>query len=279
MTESCMPLPLGDRLTADLTFLALCWRVARRDGVVLGFTTHDAPLAVAGLRYESAPGMTPSAVVTSDGLDIDTMEVGGGLSADAITAADLLAGRYDGAALTLFMADWRDPDAGQQRLASGTLGEVVTGSAADAGFTATLQGPTAALGATLVETFSPECRAELGDARCRVALRGRTRRVTASRVAGGVALAGNLALDDHVAGRLRVLDGPSAGLESGIAGRDGAALLLDEPLAIAPGTAVELREGCDKRFVTCALRFGNAPNFRGEPHVPGSDLLTRFPGA
>ena len=79
------PETLGGRLTAELTSLALCWRVVRSDGVALGFTTHDRPLDIAGLRYESAPGMAPSAVVSSDGLDVDTMDVAGALSADAIT--------------------------------------------------------------------------------------------------------------------------------------------------------------------------------------------------
>lgn len=271
---------LGERLTADLTFLALCWRVARRDGATLGFTTHDAPLVVGGLRHDSAPGMTPSAVVASDGLDVDTMEVAGALTADAITAADLQAGRYDGAEVRLFMVDWRAPDAGQQRLAIGTLGDVTSGSGADAGFVATLRGPTAALGVTVIETYSPECRAELGDRRCRVAMRGRARRGAVATVDGQrITVAGVASAGGYAQGRLRVLDGSAAGLDTRITGSDGATLLLDEVLALTPGTPVELREGCDKRFATCAGRFGNAANFRGEPHVPGGDLLTRFPGA
>jgi len=56
--------------------------------------------------------------------------------------------------------------------------------------------------------------------------------------------------------------------------------LRDLPRApIDIGCRVELREGCDKRFATCVSRFDNAVNFRGEPHLPGNDLLTRYPGA
>ena len=50
-------------------------------------------------------------------------------------------------------------------------------------------------------------------------------------------------------------------------------------LAVAAGALVEVTEGCDKTLATCAARFGNAVNFRGEPHLPGIDLLTRYPGA
>ena len=64
------------------------------------------------------------------------------------------------------------------------------------------------------------------------------------------------------------------------AGSRGATVTLREPPARAamPGDRVELIEGCDKSLATCAGRFANALNFRGEPHLPGNDLLTRYPG-
>lgn len=56
--------------------------------------------------------------------------------------------------------------------------------------------------------------------------------------------------------------------------------LTDAPAyPAAVGTRVLLTEGCDKQMATCSARFGNAINFRGEPYLPGSDLLTRYPGA
>ena len=55
--------------------------------------------------------------------------------------------------------------------------------------------------------------------------------------------------------------------------------LRDPPrIAIEAGARLWLTEGCDKRFETCWSRFANAINFRGEPHLPGNDLLTRYPG-
>jgi uncharacterized phage protein (TIGR02218 family) len=269
-----------DALNGDLTYLAICWRVIRSDGIALGFTTHDRPLLVSGLHYASTPGMVPSAIVTNDDLEVDNMDVGGALTADAISAADLAAGRYDGAAVTVFMVDWRTPDSGQQVLVRGQIGAVEAGSGADSGFVAALRGPTAALAVTAVETYSPECRAELGDARCRVAMRGRTLR-SAVAASDGFSITptalGN-PLGDFVEGRLRVLDGPAAGLSRRIVAADDVALSIDEPLALDPGTRIQLWHGCDKRLETCSGRFANAANFRGEPHVPGGDILTRFGG-
>jgi uncharacterized phage protein (TIGR02218 family) len=46
---------------------------------------------------------------------------------------------------------------------------------------------------------------------------------------------------------------------------------------VALGAAVTLVAGCDRRFSTCAAKFGNALNFRGFPHVPGNDFVLRYP--
>ncbi len=272
----------GASLAGEATTLAICWRVARGDGVTLGFTTHDRALDIDGLSYASAPGMVPSAISTGDGLEVDSMEVAGALSADAITAGDLGAGRYDGAQVRVFMVDWANLARGSLPLARGTLGEVTQAlTGAGGSFTAEMRGPMAAFDRTAVEVCSPECRAELGDARCRVDLAPLTVLATAAdRIDGTLAVtaAGDLARFVH--GRLRTLAGPNAGINARIAaaGTDWLEPFEPLPFTIEAGTRVELREGCDKRFATCRDRFANALNFRGEPHVPGGDLLTRFPG-
>jgi uncharacterized phage protein (TIGR02218 family) len=269
-----LPLP-PENLGADLTTLALCWRLLRRDGVALGFTSHDRALVLDGLTYASAPGMLPSAVVQTDGVEVDSLDIGGALTADAITAADLAAGRWDGAAVALLLLDWQAPSAGALVLARGTLGAVAVGQGNDAGFSASVQGPTAALAAMATATCSPECRAELGDARCRVSMRGRVQQVTVSAV-DGARLRCDVVAADHVEGRLRVLAGAHAGLDRRIIAVDGDWLVLDAALDVAPGSLIRLWQGCDKQFATCRDRFGNAANFRGEPHVPGGDMLARY---
>jgi uncharacterized phage protein (TIGR02218 family) len=187
-----------------------------------------------------------------------------------------LAGRWDGAQLAVFLVDWRMPDAGQAMLAKGHLGDIAVGRAADGGFNATLVGPGAALSAIAVESCSPECRAELGDSRCRVSMRGRERIATISEaVLGAVRLTG-IEVADHVGGEIEFLDGVSAGLHRRLIACEADMLLLSEPTEVVVGDRVRVWEGCDKRFATCHGRFGNAANFRGEPHVPGGDLLLRY---
>ncbi len=267
-------------LERDLVTAAFCWRLERRDGVALGFTTHDRDLARGGLTYRAAPGMLPSAISVSDGFDADSLDIRGALTSDSISAVDLAAGRWDGATVQVFMVDWEAPEGEALAVARGELGEVsIKGDA----FEAELRGPVALLDAAVVEQTSPECRARLGDRRCRVDMAGRTR-VTriAAVVAENVFEVEAAGIGNEFGfGRLRWLGGANSGLENPVLLSDGPMLTLREPPAFPPavGDLVEIAEGCDRMLATCAGRFGNALNFRGEPHLPGIDLLTRYPGA
>jgi uncharacterized phage protein (TIGR02218 family) len=269
-------------LDGDLTTLALCWRIERRDGVAIGLTDHDRDLTIDGLVHRAAPGMTPSAIKRSDGLDADTMDVAGALTSDAIAEDDLLAGRWDGARVMLFAVDWSDADdeASRVDLGEGTIGAVDT---RDGAFTAELRGPAAALAGPVVEVTAPECRAELGDKRCRVAMAGRRRFARVVSVADAVVTldTSEPSVNAYGGGLLRWFSGANGGLESAIAISTGATVTLraPQPFDAEAGALVELIEGCDKSLATCAGRFANAVNFRGEPYLPGMDLLTRYPGA
>ncbi|HEX7856709.1 MAG TPA: DUF2163 domain-containing protein [Sphingobium sp.] len=269
---------VAEILAKPLCALAFCWRLERRDGVALGLTSHDRTLSIGGLDYAASPGMMPSAIRQTGTLDAAVMDVEGALSADSLSAADLALGRWDGATVALHLTEWTEPGVLWLELARGTLGAVKQSKGA---FTAALNGRKAVLGRAVAPVTSPTCRATLGDADCRVdraLLRQVVRlgsldgeRVTIAGVDGSL----------YAGGRLRWLGGERCGLWDGIAGGEAGVLLLDEPPdePVAPGTPMLIEQGCDKRIATCAGRFGNGANFRGEPYLPGNDLLTRYPGA
>jgi uncharacterized phage protein (TIGR02218 family) len=265
-------------LEAPLTSFALCWRVERRDGVALGFTAHDRDLKIDGFGYRASPGIAPSAIEDGDPLEADTLEIAGALSADAINEADLRAGRWNGAAVRVLAADWSDP---MQNVALVT-GELGTVSLERGSFSAELKGPGALLDRPVVEETAPLCRAALGDRRCRIDMAGRTDIAHIVSSDGEVLTLdrGEPVADGWAGGSLRWLDGANGGLSASVLASNGAVITLSEPppFAVEAGVRVEIREGCDKRFETCRVRFANAVNFRGEPHLPGVDLLTRYPG-
>jgi uncharacterized phage protein (TIGR02218 family) len=206
------------------------------------------------------------------------MDLAGAVSSAAIAADDLDAGRWDGAELELFVTDWTQPDAAPVTVARGALGAI---ERRGAGFAAELQGVTHRLDGPVCPATSPSCRAMLGDRACRVDLAPRThwRRVVA--VAGReVTLDAALAPGAMAFGELVWMEGRNCGLSTPVIGEAGAVLHLAEapPLPVAVPVRVRLTQGCDKQLATCRDRFGNAVNFRGEAHLPGNDLLTRYPG-
>lgn len=261
----------------ELTTIALCWRIERPDGAGLALTSHDQGLVHDGVRFAPAPGMTPAAVSRSLGLEPDSGEIAGALSSDALDPLDLALGRWDGARVRLTAVDWRSPEAEPIELLAGELGEL---SLNGESFSAELRGAAWRLEQPVCPGTSPECRAHFGDKQCRVDLAGRTRFATVAGADGSELQLDQAVGDDFLLGRLRYLSGANCGLATTILAISGDRVRVrDLPrAAVAAGCRVELREGCDKRFATCAGRFDNAVNFRGEPHLPGNDLLTRFPG-
>jgi uncharacterized phage protein (TIGR02218 family) len=70
--------------------------------------------------------------------------------------------------MRIFLTNWADLSQGALRLRRGWFGEVVLGQAGV--FRTELRGLTQALAQRIGELYSPECRADLGDNRCKVDL-------------------------------------------------------------------------------------------------------------
>ena len=103
---------LAAHLDEEVTTLATCWRLQRQDGWVRGFTDHDEALLIDGLTYVASTGFLPSAIKSGADLSVDNLDVDGFLDDDALKAEDLTAGRFDGAAIDIFLVNWADPHPG-----------------------------------------------------------------------------------------------------------------------------------------------------------------------
>ena len=260
-----------------LETVATFWRVIRRDGVTLGFTAHDRDQWFDGTLHRATPGMVPSAIRRSAGFEADSAEVQGALSHDALSAFDLAIGRFDGARVMIGLVDWESLET--HVVYRGTIGAV---SEEAGSFTADLVSRKIDLQRDPVPRTSPSCRAEFCGPGCtlsaaRFSHSGRLLSFDPAR--NTAAITTQAALPLLAGGRLRWLDGPYAGQTAGIAGIDAGQIVIDTPLDQIPpaGTGLELREGCDRTLESCATRFANALNFQGEPHLPGNDLITRYP--
>lgn len=264
------------------TTLARAWMVRRADGMVLGFTDHDAVLSFGGIRFRPDHGMSARALVQATGLSVDNSEAEGALSDDAITERDVLAGRWDGAEVKMWEVDWTDV-AARRLVFAGTLGEIARAQGA---FRAELRGLSEPLNAARGRVFHPRCSARLGDGRCRKSLTGETfaaeARITALEDGRILRFAAFPAYDAgwFERGSLTVLSGEAEGLRGTIkndTAQPGGVREIElwQALGIAPRPSdrVRLVAGCDKRALTCRDKFDNFLNFRGFPHLPSEDWI------
>lgn len=271
----------ADHLSGEATTVATAFIVRLTDGTVLGFTDHDRPLDVAGVTCRPDSGFEGSAATRHAGFSVGEEEIAGALSSELISAADLGAGRWDGASIEVYRVNWQSP-ADCLLLRRGRLGEVTE---TDGRFRAELRGPAQELEQARGRLYSRFCDAAFGDERCRVPLGPwqRSAGIAAGSDARVLRVSG---IDDLAAGwfdRGSCRFDASAGargfaIDAHTRAADGVRILLRRPLAAVPetGTAVHLTAGCDKQFATCKARFGNAVNFRGFPHMPGRDFVFSY---
>lgn len=280
------PDELKAHLQSGYTTIARAWAVTRRDGRVLGFTDHDGRLGFDGIAFEPDSGMTAKAIARGTGLSVDNTESYGALSSDAISEADILAGRYDGAEIRAWIVNWADV---RQRalLFRGHLGDITRGAGA---FTAELRGLAEALGVERGQVYHPKCAAVLGDSACRFDLDtpGFCIERDVEVIEDGVVLRFGAMTDFpdrwFEKGRVRMLGGAATGLVGAVK-RD---RILDNGQReidlwqrfgadVVSGDRIRIDAGCDKRSVTCRTKFENFANFRGFPHIPGDDWLISYP--
>ncbi|MCY1708608.1 DUF2163 domain-containing protein [Pannonibacter sp. SL95] len=283
---------LAAHLAGRMTSLCAVWILTRSDGQRLGFTDHDRSLTVDGVVCHPARGMEASADTRGPGLAAGGGEVSGALDTDGpvpldgFAEADLEAGRWDGAEVAVHLVNWAQP-VEAVLLRRAVIGEVTR---AGRSFRAELRGLGHLLEARRGRVFASRCDADLGDTRCGIALTDPRYRAVATvswaADARELTVTGLTGFDAgwFDGGRFAVLNGPLTGFAGEIArhARSGAAatlsLWLTAPQPIGAGTQIEVTAGCDKRFATCRAKFANASNFRGFPHMPGTDFVLAYPG-
>ena len=272
-------------MAGGVTTLCRAWEIRRADGLRLGFTDHDGDVVMEGAQFIASTGMAAKALQHTTGLSVDNTEAVGALSDAAIDEADLVAGRFDGAEVTIWLLNWADPAQNMVEF-RGTFGEVTRAGGA---FKVDLRGLTEALNAPQGRVYQRGCSAVLGDATCRVNLDAGAYRaamvvqeITAS---GEIVLTGTAVQEDgwFQLGRFAVTSGAAAGLvgmvkrDQSIAGGRRVALWQSFAAPIAVGDTVTLEVGCDRAHTTCKTKFGNILNFQGFPHIPGEDWQISYP--
>lgn len=272
-------------IASGQTTLATCWRLTRADGVVMGFTDHDRALSFDGTQFSPLAGFEGAEIAARLGAEIDTSEVVGVIEDATITEADIRLGRYAGARIETWRVNWRDP-AVRELIRADTIGEI---SEEDGLFRAELRSAHGALNVVRGRLYQRGCDAELGDARCGVDIQNsanwRDVTVTETIDAHFLLVSGLEDTDPgwSAFGTIAWTSGARVGFTDRIASQDrddlGDRLGLDPDSrgSISAGDTGRVTVGCDKQFTTCRDKFANTVNFRGFPHVPGTDFILKYP--
>jgi hypothetical protein len=229
-----------------------CWLVQLVSGTVLGFTDHDQiitfnleswmtgfgiPANLPGIQgtgsvaYSAVAGYTKTDIASSGALNVDNLEVDGILVSPSISEADLRAGLWDFAHVTIFTVNWADLTQGALVQRCGTLGEVTIERGA---FKAKLRGVTQAYSRVIIELTTPSCRAKLGDSRCTVDLTPFTVTGTLTGVEAG-------AYPRTLYDTSRTEPGPSAGVSiTGITTANPGHVTLAAPLGLPSGSPITI---------------------------------------
>ena len=274
-----------DHLKTGATHVCHAWALTRQDGEVLGFTDHDRALTFEGITFRADSGLSAMALQQSTGLSVDNTEAMGALSADAISEAEIDAGRYDRAEVRAWLVKWDEPDV-RKLIFRGEIGEI---SRSDGAFRAEIRGLTDGLNQPVGRVYQKPCAAVLGDTNCGVDLEtlgythdGPVSAVEENRVLRFPELSA-FAPEWFQRGLVRVTSGQAKGLtgmvkDDRIEGGARVIELWDSLRApVVAGDQITLIVGCDKRFETCRFKFNNVLNFQGFPDIPQDDWVMVHP--
>ncbi len=272
---------IGEALQSGASHFCRCWRIDLLSGTVLGFTDHDRSLRIEDIEYVANSGMNAAELESALGMSVDNGLAMGAISSDHIRDADIDAGLFDKAKVTIWKVDWRDTSIRIQIFA-GTLGEITRN---DRHFEVELRGLSEPLGQMVGRSFLRTCDRLLGDDKCRVDINHPDFSVATPIV--------------EIEDRRRVLipmhtNYPEGWFDGGtIVWPNGLQTFVKSDVSTSQARLLDLWEelrfdtadieqitviaGCDKRPSTCKTKFQNFVNFRGFPHIPGEDFVTRYP--
>jgi uncharacterized phage protein (TIGR02218 family) len=275
-----------NRQDANSSALALCAQVVWSDATTtFSFTSWDRNLLIGSDIYLSAPGMSVSQVQGGSAGAVDSLEIKILPSAAAsIVEDDILAGKWNGSTITLFLVNPEDLTQGRMSLMSGTLGNVTL----DRGLiTGEFLGLMQALQSTIGEIVTATCQNVFCGA---IDSRGRgcgldiadytfTGFVTGwdpvllvvdsadfTSYPNNQFNDGTLTFDDE--------QWITFGIRFFIQASGIIALKQAPPFPVTAGMAITVKEGCAKTIDVCiASPRANAARFRGFPHLKGNDKL------
>lgn len=291
-----IPAPLQAHLDQDATttcFLLLIECVGSFAGTVIGSTTldenlvYDAGGGSAGLgpiTYGAANSFSVDRLETTGDLSVDNTELHGWVADSGITEAQIRAGIFDFARISIFRVNYMDLTQGHEFWGGGFFGrKIYTRNRWDTEYRSLLQ----LLKETQSDLYSVNCPVKFGSPQCGKTFTWATYTVTEvdgtepDRIFSASAMAE--ADDFYQLGVVDVLTGENAGAQMEVRGNNSdsnagtVTLALGLPVAMQVGDTFRIRKDCSKEWNDalngCLYHWGSdrGLHFRGQSLIPVAD--------
>lgn len=284
-----IPTALSTHQAGDATTLAHALRITRSDGQVFAFTSAGRSVPIGSVTYSADQGLTISAIDSTAGLGVDSLELTTLDDGSLFQQEDIRAGVWQNAEFVIFRYNWAAPSDGVEYLLAGIVGNVNQELGT---IRAELRGLQQFLQQPLGSVTSKTCRARLADQPkpagnnvCGLNAAAWTDALTITAITDSrrIFTVGTARATDWFSEGLATFTaGANAGLKAKIKTHSaGGVIELLSPLQrdLVVGDTLSALAGCRKRRSDCRDKFGNILNFQGEPDLPGIDALTATPDA
>jgi len=275
---------MTSHLASGNPIVAYCLKITLASGSVKGATSYDREITYDGTTYESVPGVNLGGMSSSAEMNVDSSDAASDYNSNLFTKINLIDNTLRGATYELFFVNPNDTTMGRGLVSKGTIGKV---SIKDYDFDFELRSLSQRLQQKVGDSYSPYCRATLGDSKCSVDVAGSytqtgsVKAVTSNKIFTSDDITGSIDEDDYFNyGLLTWTSGNNNGKEMQVRDSewddiDTYTIELDHPMIvdIEVGDAFSITAGCDHSLDgDCVNKFNNEANCRCEPDVPGNEM-------
>lgn len=272
---------LKEIINQEVLNLVRCWKITLENGNTLCFTTSNEDFVYQNEKYNSISAYEISNLNANIDINDDSAEISNLIVNDLIKDSDILSGLYNNAKVEIFIINKDNLDAGKVSLLNGNIADI---EYKDNVFIAKVSGLKTQLNKTIGDVYSPLCRCGFCSDKCKLNKNNFTFSGIVSSVINNVNFETNTTTITQKSrgyfdyGIIEFTSGKNIGQKTEVKQFQYNSIILASELTykIEVGDNFNITAGCDKQFSTCCNKFNNAINFRGEPHLPGTDILLKI---
>lgn len=274
---------------ADYRYRVLCLRIVPVTGSPIYLTDHPRDLTMSGHTYLSTSGYEFTGYSATAGFAPGSLDLQGISGVAGISRAQIAAGLFDGAVVSIFATSWSAPIEDEEPIVRGIFGKA---RLEDDRYTIDGLSLIDALNTARNDQFTAQCPKVFlsqGFGGCLVPVAPNTVTGSLTSVSSAALFtdtARGEASDTFAAGTIRFTSGPNAGLKALeiLSFASGGVIATFEPFYYLPqiGDNYTMVRGCRKRRQDCEAReggsgtFNNIVNFGGFPWVPTSSVYGQW---